>query len=100
MIIGQSISEKYVKKLIGKKEMEDALNRLDKLTQEEARMAAAEVLRLTRIIDNKVTAVINGESSMLTVRASSCRTRIHWSDGKETKQVVQHLASSVDDMKC
>ena len=49
--------EKYLKKLIGKKEMEDALKRLDKLTQEEARMATAEILRLTQIVDNKVTTV-------------------------------------------
>ena len=53
-----------MKKLIGKKEMEDALKRLDKLTQEEARMAAAENLRLTHVIDNKVTSLqasmING----------------------------------------
>ena len=53
-----------MKKLIGKKEMEDALKRLDKLTQDEARMAAAENLRLTYVIDNKVTSlqasVING----------------------------------------
>ena len=53
--------EKYLKKLIGKKEMEDALNRLDKLTQDEARMATAEILRLTRIVDNKVTTVVNGK---------------------------------------
>jgi hypothetical protein len=46
-----------MKKLIGKKEMEDALKRLDKLTQEEARMAAAEILRLTHIVDKKVTIV-------------------------------------------
>jgi hypothetical protein len=38
--------------------MEDALKRLDKLTQEEARMAAAEILRLTHIVDNKMTTVI------------------------------------------
>jgi uncharacterized protein YbcC (UPF0753/DUF2309 family) len=80
--------------------MEDALNRLDKLTQEEARMAAAEILRLTQIVDNKVTTVINGESSILAAWGSSCRTRIHRSDGKETKHTVQHLASSVDDIKC
>jgi hypothetical protein len=41
--------------------MEDALKRLDKLTQEEARMAAAEILRLTQIVDNKVTTVVNGK---------------------------------------
>ncbi|KAH9031126.1 hypothetical protein EDB85DRAFT_1830526, partial [Lactarius pseudohatsudake] len=48
----QSRAKKYLKKLVGKKEMEDALTRLDKLTQEEARMAAAETLRLTHIITN------------------------------------------------
>ncbi|SRR6266404_5794581 len=37
--------------------MEDALKRLDRLTQDEARMAAAEVLKLTHILDGKVTTV-------------------------------------------
>ncbi|KAH8992311.1 hypothetical protein EDB86DRAFT_1498854 [Lactarius hatsudake] len=50
--IANLCSEKYLKMLIGKKEMEDALRRLDKLTQEEARMAAAETLRLSHIITN------------------------------------------------
>ncbi|KAH9044074.1 hypothetical protein EDB83DRAFT_2639119 [Lactarius deliciosus] len=68
----QSQAKKYLKKLIRKKEIEDALKRLDKLMQEEAHMAAAEILRLMHIITN---------------------------DGKESKQVVQQLASSVDDMK-
>ena len=44
-----------MKKLVGKKEIEDALKRLDKLTQDEARMAAAENLKLTHVVDNKVT---------------------------------------------
>ncbi len=39
--------------------MEDALKRLDELTQEEARMAAAQILNLTHIVDNKVTTIIN-----------------------------------------
>jgi hypothetical protein len=34
--------------------MEDALKRLDKATQEEARMATAEVLRTTRAVDQNV----------------------------------------------
>jgi hypothetical protein len=44
--------------------MEDALKRLDRLTQEEARMAAAEILKLTHIVDNKVTTVVNGMSGV------------------------------------
>jgi hypothetical protein len=37
--------------------MEDALKRLDKLTQEEVRMATAEVLRTTHAIDEGVKGV-------------------------------------------
>ena len=39
--------------------MEDALKRLDKLTQEEARMAAAQILSLTHAVDQKVVVVRN-----------------------------------------
>ena len=46
--------EKYLKRLFGLKDVEEALQRLDKLTQEEARMAAAEALTITRGIDDKV----------------------------------------------
>ena len=52
--------EKYVKRLIGKTEMEDALKKLDKLTQEEARMIIAENLRATHAVDERVTEVIRG----------------------------------------
>ena len=38
--------------------MEDALKRLDKLTQEEARMAAVENLRLTHIIINRMPSLL------------------------------------------
>ena len=41
-------------KLAGRKDIEDALLRLDKLTQEEARMAAVEALKIARGIDDKV----------------------------------------------
>ena len=57
MLLIQRCSEKYMKKLFGKTEMEDALKKLDKLTQEEARMAAAENLRLTHTVDKKVEGV-------------------------------------------
>jgi hypothetical protein len=60
MVVSNIFSEKYLKKLVGKKEIEDALHRLDKLTQEEARMAVAEILRLTYIVDDKEATVVNG----------------------------------------
>ena len=49
-----------MKKLLGKNDIEDALKRLDTLTQEEARMAIAEVLKVTQRVDDKVTTLING----------------------------------------
>ena len=50
-------SEQFLKKLVGRTDIEDALRRLDRLTQEEALMAAAQILNLTHTIDNKVTDV-------------------------------------------
>ena len=44
-------------KLVGKTDIEDALSRLDKLTQEEVRMAIAQLLKLTHGVDNKVTRI-------------------------------------------
>ena len=52
-------SEKYFKKLTGNTDIEDSLERLDKLTQEEARMSSAEQLRMTHSVDGKVTGVDN-----------------------------------------
>ena len=53
--------EKFLRKLAGMADLEDALKKLDRLTQEEARMANAEVLRLAHnirdgveIVDGKV----------------------------------------------
>ena len=56
--------EKYLKKLMGKNNIEDALKRLDRLTQEEARMAAAQLLNVTNTIDNRVEEIAD---SMLVV---------------------------------
>ena len=51
-------SEKFLKKLIRNSDngsdIEDALKRLDRLTQEEVQMAAAQLLKVTNTIDNRV----------------------------------------------
>jgi archaellum component FlaC len=44
----------FLKKLAGRTDMEDALQRLEKLTLEEGRMAGAEALRAIHGIGNKV----------------------------------------------
>ena len=48
------LSEKFLKKVAGITKLEDGLKKLDKMTFEEARMANAEVLRITHNIDKKV----------------------------------------------
>ena len=52
-------SEKYGKRLIGKTDMEDALKKLDRLTQEEAWMTIAENLRATHAVDERVERVLD-----------------------------------------
>ena len=63
--------EKFLKKLAGMTDLEDAVKRLDNLTQEEARMALSEVLRIThnirdevKVVDDKVQVVIDGARGM------------------------------------
>jgi hypothetical protein len=49
----EPFSEKYLKKLFGNRtDIEDALKRLDILTQEEVQMAAAQVLKATHTVDD------------------------------------------------
>ena len=48
---------KYLKKLIGGTDLENALKRLEKLTNEEARMAAAQVPKATHTVDDRVRVV-------------------------------------------
>ena len=42
--------EKFLNKLLGRNDVEDALKRLDKLTQEETKMATAEVLNNVKVL--------------------------------------------------
>ena len=51
---------KYLNRLLGRTDIETALKRLDTLTQEEARMAIAEVLKVTHIMDDKICLLIDG----------------------------------------
>ena len=59
LLLTELSSEKYGMRLIGRTEMEDALKRLDKLTQEEVKMAAAQNLKATRTVEECVRGVAN-----------------------------------------
>src|SRR6266404_275896 len=49
-----------MKKLVGRTDIEDALKRLDKLTQDEVRMATAQLLKITHGVDDKVIRIDDG----------------------------------------
>ncbi len=52
--------EKFLKKLVGQNDIEDALKKLDTLTMEESRMAIAEILNVTHRVDDNVAVLIDG----------------------------------------
>ena len=56
-ILAKRHTEKFFRKLAGMADLEEALKKLDRLTQEEARMANAEVLRITQSIRDGVKVV-------------------------------------------
>ena len=52
-LLTEPFSEKYLKKVFGHRtDIENALKRLDCLTQEEAQMSAAQVLKATHTVDD------------------------------------------------
>ncbi|KAH9016644.1 hypothetical protein EDB83DRAFT_2573211 [Lactarius deliciosus] len=54
---GRAKSERYLKKLIGRKDIEDALGRLDRLTQQEVQIAIVQVLKVAHHVKDGVKAV-------------------------------------------
>ncbi|KAI9461930.1 hypothetical protein BJY52DRAFT_1146951 [Lactarius psammicola] len=90
--IGQGRTKKYLKKLVGRKEVEDALQRLDQLTQEEARMAAAEALTITRGIDDKVKDV-DEKVEAVDMKVEGIDNKVQTIDSKV--QGVDHKVGSV-----
>ncbi|KAH9023811.1 hypothetical protein EDB84DRAFT_1440875 [Lactarius hengduanensis] len=55
----QSRFKKFLKKAAGTTKLEDGLKKLDKMTNDEVRMASAELLRIAHVIDEKVEGVDN-----------------------------------------
>ena len=76
--------KKLVKKLIGNNDIEDALKRLDRLTQEEARMASAQLMEVTNTINNRVEEIADN---------------ILGADNTAAREVIQQAADGVDRME-
>ena len=74
-VLAERCSEKFGKKLVGRTDMEDALKRLDKLTQEEAQMSAAQNLKATHTVDERVRGVANTVAA-IDIRVASVDNRV------------------------
>ncbi|KAH9022679.1 hypothetical protein EDB85DRAFT_367358 [Lactarius pseudohatsudake] len=86
-------SERYLKKLIGRRDVEDALVRLDRLTQQEVQMAIVQVLKISHHVKDGVQTV--GKQ----VQGVDDKVNVAIEDGKETKALVQRAANNMDDEK-
>jgi hypothetical protein len=99
-MLTEEYSEKYLKKLIGRTDIEDGLKRLDKLTLEESRMATAENLNATHAVDERVKGVavtvagIDNKVAGVDDRVAGVDERVVGVDER-----VQRAANDVDEMK-
>ena len=85
--------ERFLKRLARRSDMEDALARLNKLINEEARMAGALVLKNTHAIDDKLMGVGVG------VRVVDGKVEGVDTQVKTVRSEVQCVRNNVDDVK-
>lgn len=64
--------EKFAKKLLGESEIEAALQRLDRLTQDEARITVTQTLHVVHGLVNNIRVVMEGLPSVLTLSLICC----------------------------
>jgi methyl-accepting chemotaxis protein len=80
--------------LVGNTDIEDSLQRLDKLTQEEARMASAESLKVTHNVDDRVRDV-GGKVEDVQDDVQDVGNKVQDVDNR-----VQGIGSDVNDISC
>ena len=60
LAVAQCVTEKFTKKILGESEIETVLQRLDRLTQEEARMTVTQTLSVVHGLVGSVKIVMEG----------------------------------------
>ena len=60
LAVAQRVTEKFAKKILGESEIETVLHRLDRLTQEEARMTVVQTLGIVHGLVGSVKVVMEG----------------------------------------
>ena len=66
------IEEKFVGKLIGEKKMEEMAQRLDRLTQDEARQTIAQILKVVHGLVKNVDVEMSGENILPSLSTAGC----------------------------
>ncbi|KAI0294601.1 hypothetical protein B0F90DRAFT_1756498 [Multifurca ochricompacta] len=110
--IKQGRTKKYMKKLVGRTDVEDGLKRLDKLTQDEARMATTQLLKITHNVNEKVMGVsgqvksvndrvkgVDDKGVSNKVKDVDNKVKVIINGGKEAKVIMQQTANSIDNLK-
>jgi hypothetical protein len=64
--------EKLVEKLVGEKKIDVMVQRLDRLTQNEAKLTGAEILKVVHGLVGNMKEVLNGEQIHLSRRPLGC----------------------------
>ena len=90
-----------MKKLVGRTDIGDALGRLERLTQDEVRMAAAQGLKATHLVDEKVQA-IDDKAQSIDNKVQAVDDTVHSVDKNvhavgDKVQVVDDKVQGVDD---
>ena len=83
---------------MGNRDIEDSLERLDKLTQEEARIASAEQLKMTHVVDDQVRGV-GGQVQDVRGDVQDIGNRVHdkVQDVEDRVQGIDSNVRGVDD---
>ncbi|KAH9052799.1 hypothetical protein EDB87DRAFT_1691449 [Lactarius vividus] len=92
-------AKKFLKKLAGRTDLEDAIKKLDRLTQEEARMAVAEVLKITHIVHSNVK-VVDGKVERIDDKVEDMGGKVGDMSGKvdDMGEKVENMGSKVNDV--
>jgi predicted nuclease with TOPRIM domain len=87
-----------LRKLVGNSDIEAGLERLDKLTQEEARMASTELLKMSQSIDGKVMRVDDRVKSV-EGKVQDVGSMVQSAEGRVRGDVqdIRHKVQGVDD---
>ena len=91
-------TEKFFRKLAGMADLEDALNKLDRLTQEEVRIANAEVFRITQSIRDGVK-VVGGKIKDIGDKVEGVGDKVE-EVGDKVEDVGNKVEDVADQVKC